>query len=619
MSVLLVVIGGAVTALVLALGKRAPSAPPKAPVPAPPPKATGGGVDIGDAGKGLGEVAGIAGSLGVTAAGAGLAVAAVAEVAGGAALGHELTHDTAGTVAGGLNFYVGNSVNVGREVGRAIDQAFGGTGETNTATGLVAQVGGGAVGGAWAVFGFFAAIAFIEFVALVWAVVEIIDDALALGRGQVGALTDYWSQWDSNEAWFRHRLWAGNAAGIGYEGVNPLTGNPWANDDEVRRFSWPLADGWMRQQNRLRFAEWMTRGRGLTINESDFDHARFGRDRGHFCGDWGPGNVLMNEPPLKSWTLDYENLAKSQPGGAQLVPVKMHRVMASRWRLVRKPGSPSLPDWMLYTDAAGVRARPVISSKEFITVEASGDVVPTNWRPGPGYGGSGLASIANAPTTIASGNSYFSGQAASSGIDLGDGLGQVPNATLKVSDFYSPTVELQFDDYTGYRDTLGPSYVTAGCIMANLYAWQDWMANHAPDPFQSDMGHAKNGSEHGWFEGTIEDGGQKGPLLIWGGRAIDKTGAVVEVRDPNASPADLAADLTVSVQAALASPNDASPPVPPMLVKGTVPRPVTFIAQPLPVAVVPAVVTPTLAHPPPPAVNAADKLVTDKLLARTKG
>lgn len=256
-------------------------------------------LDTGKKGGGLSGLGGLLGGVSSTLAG-GLAIAYGAGKLGGALTGDkgvglfELAAGktgplSAGTITGELGATYGTGINVGRAVGRELDQLAGGTGTSGT--GVIAQAAGGGAGGAAVIFGVSAALSFFVVGTLVYVIGSIVSDLNRLAYGQKGAAADYAKEWQ--------RI------------VTALTTTLQARghtEAQAKRVAWAYGDGWMRRKNRLAFGQWMRRGRGLLSlgTTSDGYHAKFGQDRGYFVGEAAnDGSGLVREPDEYSLSVDY--------------------------------------------------------------------------------------------------------------------------------------------------------------------------------------------------------------------------------------------------------------------------------------------------------------------------
>ncbi len=212
---------------------------------------------------------------------------------------------TATQLMAGGGVGAGIAVNVGRVVGREFDQLAGGDGQSGT--GLIAQVGGGAVGLAGALGGVLAGFAVGVYAIVAYAIGSIVSDINRLEYGQKGARKDFDDEWFRVQTKLFYLLRGATIDTTGETIVFKAGGMSAAS---ANRISWPYADGYMRKQNRLAFQTWMRRGRGFLSlgTTTDTYHGKFGTDRGYFAGVASAGGIhigLLNEPVDKSLTPDY--------------------------------------------------------------------------------------------------------------------------------------------------------------------------------------------------------------------------------------------------------------------------------------------------------------------------
>ncbi len=367
------------------------------------------------------------------------AAGALAFGAAGGAIGEKITGDKAGFVAGFINPIAGNAFNVGREVGEEIDVALGGDGDTGT--GVVAQVG---VGGALALavilgplFVLFA-LGYAVNLVIVYAVGSIISDTGRLAYGQKGARADFLKSWVA-------------VHGKAYDGLRQKG----LTDAQALRMSYPYADGYMRQMNRLAFKQWMKRGRGLlglgtTTNSY---HAVYGRDRGYFVGDVA-GDQLSIEP---------DELSLSDPG--------------------YKSKAEFLPG-----DLTSTTRTDVVDYR-------------TEWQDDPdafklSMGGMGFKAL--------------NGQVYETRCQLWKDQGKNDPKSLDYKLIYQPQCQVlvsipiyETRTYVGDRKRL--AYMAVGASHANAAAYVQWMAS-SRGAFVSDEKHAQYGIDEGRFEGSVVPG-----------------------------------------------------------------------------------------------------------------
>jgi hypothetical protein len=267
----------AVVGLLLASRKQQEAqAPAQGAAPEEEKTAPGGGAAL-VGGTGLATLA----TLGTTGA---IAAAGVAMSMAGGELGQALTGDaggglwdfatgkakigedavSVGKVTGELAL-AGTAVNVGRAVGQEVDKALGGTGRQ--ATGIAAQIGLGASFFCGYLFGALAGVSVGIFAAIIYPIVFIFDDARKLEYGRSKQhFRDYEAKWDETfQTLFDTLRMRGDL-----------------NETQIRRHLIPFVDGYMRQKNKLAFIAWMHRAHGIGV--ADWQHARFGEERGEYIG-----------------------------------------------------------------------------------------------------------------------------------------------------------------------------------------------------------------------------------------------------------------------------------------------------------------------------------------------
>lgn len=215
-------------------------------------------------------------AAGAAVAGVGgpIALAAVGTAVVGGTAGYLITHDVPGVVVGAVN-PVGNVFNAGREAGAEIDKLLGSTGDD--ASGIVAQ---GTVG-VIAVSVFYGALALALSVSIVGAViyliVELVEDAERLKYGQPGARDDMLKEMD-------------RIKGLVFDGVRKAYPN--TEPGNIVRAAVPFADGWAEQMNRIHYLKWMATAHGIGADDST--HRKWGWDRGYWYGPLGGGYVSPN-------------------------------------------------------------------------------------------------------------------------------------------------------------------------------------------------------------------------------------------------------------------------------------------------------------------------------------
>jgi hypothetical protein len=457
---LLAVIAGVVVVVVLFVARPAHASPPP-PLPEKSPTPTGGG---GGGGLPVPPVLPdplLAGAVAWSALNFGIGKKLTGSDVGG----------LAGLIGGGGFLSAGNVGNVGVAVGAGTDQLLGGTG--GGITGSIAQAGGFLVGFAGGLFGALAGIGLFTVVLPIYALASAITDALALAHGQKGAAEDYAKKWGDVELRIRQAL-----PGVFPDGA-PASGKPWGTGSgqcPLERYSWPLADGYMRHSNRLDYRKWMHRTWG--IGKGEADQAKWGADRGHYVGSYpGPGADGMigppaGQPPARHWfSQGYAIIRLADPAGTSTALVDF--TYGWSWRYVWA-GFQTPPSWVTEEMLSGE-----------ILINESGQVPER----------------------------------------LKDGKGDAINA----SDYYALTWTPLTRKETVTRDSLADDLMKIGEAIANKEAWIAHLKTPWGPSIFSALDHAKWGAEHGNYIGLVTLGPDgTTPVLDYEGKRFLPTGATVK-------------------------------------------------------------------------------------------
>lgn len=427
------------------------------------------------------------------AGGAGIVGAGLAWAAANAAVGKALTGDNAGAVAGvigggGTGFLgSGQAGNVGRVIGMEIDQALGGI--RGGATSVVAQAGGFATGMAISIFGTAAGASLFLFTSLAYAFASAITDIQRLQYGQKGALAEYWRQWPTAET----KMF--DAIKRRYPDGNPFNSKTWGNEagqTRIERWSWPMADGYMRECNRLNYSRAIL-GIARGVGVDNVGHGKFMTDRGYFCGGYsGQAGPPNGEPEMRWWRdATYAQIRIGDPAGTKVVYYNTIRGYRYRYVLLRREEWPE-------------------------DVETRDPTPPPAWIPASALVGPAVEAD---KLTAPSPNVYMPDSAFQAGA-------KGPR-TVSLLQWYTLTWEPVYRKDSGISDELGEKLADVGAILANIEAWVEW--NGKPHgAFVGDYDHAKYGFEHGQFHGdSIENAGGKA-ILNYNAARWDKTGKAVE-------------------------------------------------------------------------------------------
>lgn len=265
-----------------------------------------GGIDVASAagtvsaviGAGAFDATAVAGTLGAAGTAAALTGGAVLVTAVGAVAGQGITGTTEGAVIGALNATQANAGNVGTVVGRELHKLLGGDGRFSGA-GVAFQLAGFAGGIMVAVFGVLAGLAFIPIFLLVAGISSAVDDANRLAFGQAGAKRKFIDDAKSHQ---EIAYWA-------FKNLYPDT-----PEEDLVRYSWAYAIGYVNKINQLSWGQWAKRPWGTFVKSLD-EHMKYGLDRGYW---YSP--TESTDLPLKATSpfsvSDFFKLAEPTPGGS---------------------------------------------------------------------------------------------------------------------------------------------------------------------------------------------------------------------------------------------------------------------------------------------------------------
>ncbi len=439
--------------------------------------------DFPEAAAGAGLLPGLGGGGALTT---GLTVGGGLILSGaGAYVGGRLTGDVLGTFTGGANFTYGTVGNTGRVIGRELDVLLGGTG-TGT-TGSISQTTGFFTGTAWAYFGWAAGISLALTGALIYAIAVVVTDLMALAFGQKGAREEYERLWNEAEAKFFRGLLAAGAPRVRlFDGTTIENPAPPITEIQAKRFSVPMADGYMAQANKLAFLQWKSRDKG--IGQTLAGHMKFGQDRGKWCGEYSSTTPdrPVNVPAFRCWGEAYATVRNALPAGARtLTFVAPHGYL---WELQPKPNT-TLPSWATAPTLKQTKEQAAAKDPQWYLTNAA-----------PRH----LVNPAN------------------------------PLQSVPVADYFDVAWVPNLEVYQGISDVLADALVVAGRRVANLDAWVEFnKTTHGA--FKSNIEHAQWGADHGHFEGVVGDDGSGinltgigNPTLTYDGAVFDMDGKLLK-------------------------------------------------------------------------------------------
>lgn len=377
----------------------------------------------------------------------------------------------------------------GTQVGRGINEAFGGSGD------VVGTQLAESLAGPWGLFMFIDPIESTGIAltsAIIYSVYSTISDVERLAFGQRRARSDFELSWERAETIMRglfpqKPVPVRDAAG----NVVRIDRATWAHPDEVTRYLTPMADGFMRHKNRLAMREYMTRPHGIGMD--DVAHAQYGWLRGYFVGRRTGLGTLAEEPSFHCYSDEYRQLLQDWPAGA-VRTLTYERIANYRWKLV--PNTEPTYDAL---GGFGVRQPPSWVTPEMLE-QSEAQLKASN----PSWSLGGVLSAPPAQLT-----------------NPRDGT------RINVRDYWAPTYVPVTEIVTGTSDALVESFVQLGEYVANVFAWVGWL-NEPAGAFVNPFKHAQAGRKQDRFDGQPEsDGLGHVSGLRYQDRLISKDGKLI--------------------------------------------------------------------------------------------